>query len=209
MKKCAKCKEIKDYKLFNKAKNRPDGYYNYCKDCKSKDDKKYYCPIKNKKYKLENKEKSKENWLKWRSKNKEELNKRKLEYYYLNKNEINKKALIRTKNRLKEDSLFRFKTRVRGLIRDSFKRSINNKFRKSKKSEDILCCTINFFTEYISSNFSDGMSFENYGKWHIDHIIPLSTANNEEDVIKLNHYTNLQPLWANDNIRKSNKIQSS
>ena len=50
------------------------------------------------------------------------------------------------------------------------------------------------------------MSWENHGKWHIDHIIPLSTANTEEDILNLCHYTNLQPLWAEDNIKKSNKI---
>jgi hypothetical protein len=207
MKTCAKCKETKDYKSFCKAKNRPDGYYNYCRECKSKDDKRHYCPIKTKEYKLQNKEKNKANWVKWRSMNREELNKRKLEYYHLNKKEINKKAFIRTKARLKVDNLFRFKTRVRGLVRDSFRRSFNNRFRKSKQTEDILCCTVGFFTEYISSKFSEGMSFENYGKWHLDHIIPLSTANNEEDVIRLNHYTNIQPLWAKDNLRKSNKIE--
>jgi hypothetical protein len=206
MKKCAKCKETKDYQLFSKAKNRPDGYYNYCKECKSKDDKKHYCPIKNKNYKLKNKERDRQSWAKWRALNKEELNKRKLEYYHSNKKEINRKALIRTKDRLEKDDLFRFKVRVRGLIRDSFRRSFNNKFKKSKKTEDILCCTVAFFTEYISNKFSEGMSFENYGKWHLDHIIPLYTAKTHEDVIRLNHYTNIQPLWAEDNIKKSNKI---
>ena len=53
------------------------------------------------------------------------------------------------------------------------------------------------------------MTLENYGDWHIDHIIPLSSAIDEKTLIKLCHYTNLQPLWALDNLRKNNaKIQS-
>jgi hypothetical protein len=50
------------------------------------------------------------------------------------------------------------------------------------------------------------MSWDNHGEWHIDHIIPLSSAKNENDVYTLCHYTNLQPLWAEENLRKSNKI---
>ena len=53
------------------------------------------------------------------------------------------------------------------------------------------------------------MSWDNYGDWHIDHIIPLSSAKTEEEIYKLAHYTNLQPLWAEDNIKKSNKILTS
>ena len=52
----------------------------------------------------------------------------------------------------------------------------------------------------------DGMSWANRGEWHIDHIIPLSSAKTEEDVIRLNHYTNFRPLWKEDNQIKSNKI---
>jgi len=52
------------------------------------------------------------------------------------------------------------------------------------------------------------MSWENRGKWHIDHIVPVSSAKTEQDIIKLNHYTNLRPMWASDNIKKSNKMPS-
>ena len=60
--------------------------------------------------------------------------------------------------------------------------------------------------QHLESKFTEEMSFDNYGKWHIDHIIPISSAKTEEDIIRLNHYTNFQPLWAVDNLRKSNKV---
>lgn len=50
------------------------------------------------------------------------------------------------------------------------------------------------------------MSFDNQGEWHLDHIIPLATAETEEEIIRLNHYTNFQPLWAFDNLSKGSKI---
>jgi hypothetical protein len=59
---------------------------------------------------------------------------------------------------------------------------------------------------YLEEKFIDGMSWENQGKWHIDHILPLSSATNEDELYKLCHFTNLQPMWATDNIRKGAKI---
>ena len=50
------------------------------------------------------------------------------------------------------------------------------------------------------------MKWDNHGKWHIDHIIPLSSAETEEEVYNLCHYTNLQPLWGEDNLKKGKKI---
>ena len=73
---------------------------------------------------------------------------------------------------------------------------------------DIVGCSPTELREHIEKQFTDGMSWDNYGTygWHLDHIIPLSTAETREDVFKLNHYTNLQPLWATDNLKKGKKI---
>jgi hypothetical protein len=72
---------------------------------------------------------------------------------------------------------------------------------------ELVGCTREHLLKHIESQFKDGMSWENAGQWHIDHIIPCSSFNleNLEDQKKCFHYTNLQPLWAVDNIRKHNK----
>ena len=64
---------------------------------------------------------------------------------------------------------------------------------------------MDFFISYIESKFTEGMRLDNYGEWHLDHIKPLSNCGNYSDILKYNHYTNIQPLWAKDNILKSNK----
>ena len=67
-------------------------------------------------------------------------------------------------------------------------------------------CSYEFLKEHLEKQFVDGMSWENRSEWHIDHIIPLSSAKNEDEIYKLCHYTNLQPLWAIDNIKKGKKL---
>lgn len=107
------------------------------------------------------------------------------------------------KKRLKEDDLFRFVTNARQLIYVSLK---NKGYKKGSKSEHILGCEWDFFREYIERQFKDGMSWDNYGKWHLDHIYPISKATSYEMALELNHYTNFQPLWAFDNISKNDKV---
>ena len=79
-------------------------------------------------------------------------------------------------------------------------------YHKNKKVEEILGCSIDTFKEYITALFQPGMSWDNYGEWHLDHIKPLSLAQNEQEIYKLCHYTNYQPLWAQDNLQKGNKF---
>jgi len=110
------------------------------------------------------------------------------------------------RNRVSKDPIFKLKCNTRSLIYNSFRRGINKTFKKSKRTEELLGCTLNEFIEYIKSQFSTGMTLENYGTWHIDHKYPLSKAKTIEEINKLNHYTNLQPLWAKDNRLKSDKI---
>ena len=75
------------------------------------------------------------------------------------------------------------------------------------KSEQILGCSFKFFREHIESQFKEGMSWLNHGKWHLDHKVPLEMATSVEELIKLNHWTNFQPLWADDNYDKSSTLQ--
>ena len=72
----------------------------------------------------------------------------------------------------------------------------------------MIGCTPEFLKEYLEKQFKSGMTWKNHSLkgWHIDHIIPLNSAKTPEVVEKLMHYTNLQPMWAEDNIKKSNKI---
>jgi hypothetical protein len=68
-----------------------------------------------------------------------------------------------------------------------------------------LGCSYDEFKVHIEKQFLEGMTWANHGKWHLDHIIPVSYGLNESEVIALNHYTNFQPLWATDNMSKGNR----
>lgn len=110
------------------------------------------------------------------------------------------------KKKRKTDILFKLSQDIRNLISSTFKRK---SVIKPKKTEQLLGCSFREFVDYILAKCPSGTTIEDFGRfgYHIDHIIPISSANNEEELIKLSHYTNLQPLWWRDNIIKSNKIE--
>jgi len=110
-----------------------------------------------------------------------------------------------SRNRRATDPMYACKIKIRSIIRKAFDR---DGYTKRSKTNDILGCTWAEFMLHIERQFLPGMTWQNRGDWHIDHIIPLATAKTEEDVVKLNHHTNLRPMWAQDNLRKSAKLES-
>ena len=92
-------------------------------------------------------------------------------------------------------------------LRCSCNRAFKNLF-KDIKTKDILGCSFEDAKKHIESLWLEGMSWENYGLygWHIDHKIPLASTKDKKEMEKLCHYTNLQPLWAKDNLSKGKKI---
>lgn len=120
-----------------------------------------------------------------------------------NKDRINE---LRAKKRI-ESIDFKLKSNLRKRLSFLLKNSLT---KKSEQTMDLLGCSIDFFKEYLSSKFKDGMTFENYGSWHLDHIIPCYYFDftNEEHRKKCFHYTNIQPLWAKDNLIKNKRLTS-
>lgn len=82
-------------------------------------------------------------------------------------------------------------------------------FKREKSNLDIIGLSWEKLKEYLESNFKEGMSWENYGEWHIDHVIPHSLALDVNEFYSLNYYINLQPLWSLENCKKGNKLLSS
>ena len=151
--------------------------------------------------KQEWRDKFNESCRKYYLKNIEEERKKRREYYFKNKEKERKKNDEWRKNKLKTDGFFRMKRRLRERIRDYMKGN-----HIGKKTKEIVGLDYKEFKTYISNKFTENMNWDNYGDWHLDHIIPLCEAKTEEDLFKLNHYTNLQPLWAEDNLKKNRKL---
>lgn len=196
LKTCSKCLEQKEIFLFNKAKTGKYGVRGDCKSCQSKD---------NNLYRIDNK-----NSINEKARLKYDKN---YHLEYRKNNTENRRLYIN--NRLKNDFMFKLTSNLKNLIRTSFKR---NNLNKNSKSNMILGCSIEDFKKHLESNFEPWMTWENYGNWNgtpkelntawdIDHIIPTSTAKTEDELIKLNHYTNLKPLCSYTNrFIKRNKI---
>lgn len=115
----------------------------------------------------------------------------------------NKHRLSKEESRLKykNDVLYRLAKLIRNRTNSATKAS---SLEKKYKFIQYIGCTMERLREHLEQQFLPGMSWENHGLhgWHIDHIIPLSSAETEEELLKLSHFSNLQPLWAKDNLTK-------
>ena len=210
---CTKCKGEKELSEFNKGRSE-------CRLC-SKEYKKEYSEnnkdkIKKgkKKYRENNKDKIKEYVKKYRENNKDKIKEYDKEYKQNNKDktkEYNEEYRQNNKGKTKEynkeycrvrrqsDPLYKLSTNIRNLLKQSFKR---DGYIKKSKTYKILGCTYEEFKTQIESQWEEWMNWDNYGRyngeenygWDLDHIIPLSYGKCEEDIIRLNHHSNIQPL---------------
>jgi len=212
---CSKCDEEKNVCEFYTGRKE-------CKKCKSKNSNLNY---------HSNLDNNKQTQSLYRKNNKEKLKDRNSIYYYLNYNLIREqqrqyreKNIERDRNRVNAWSknnrklINEYKRKKRNddslcKLTDNTRRRINkflksNNITKNNKTFDIVGCSPEFLKEYLEKQFIDEMCWGNYGfyGWHIDHIIPLSSAKTEEEIYKLCHYSNLQPLWGKDNMKKGNRV---
>lgn len=188
---CSKCKEEKEVCEFGKDKTKKSGHKSQCKECVN---------ITSNKYKLLNPDKIKLSRKKTYEKHFDKISIKKKEYERKNKIKDN----IRRKNKYHSDPSYKLKVNLRRRI--SFYLKSKN-IIKTNTTFDIVGCSPEFLKEHIEKQFTEGMSWDLLGKHiHIDHIIPLSSSKNENELYELCRYTNLQPLWAEDNLKKSNKI---
>lgn len=200
---CKECMKITKLQYYEDNKNiisvKAKKYYEDNKSIisvktkKYKDDNKYYYSEYNKLYRANNKEKLNEYIQNWRDDNKEQIKLKRCIYYQENKDEIISKVYKYSKNRLKIDPLYKLTRGIRALISISFRNRYTN---KSKKTIEILGCSFGEFKIHLENQFDENMNWGNQGSyWEMDHIKPVSSATNEEELYLLNHYTNFQPLY--------------
>lgn len=96
--------------------------------------------------------------------------------------------------------------RLADLLRKGLYGALQRNDKRGKAIDD-LGCSIQYFKNYIAKKFQKGMTWNNWGEWHLDHIVPLSSVDltNKGNYRTLAHYINIQPLWSKDNIRKGNR----
>lgn len=225
---CSKCNICKPIEHFHKRSTSRDGFRPDCKDCRKLESTNHYFnnSEKLKKYQKiyaqKNKEKIKINKSKYFKANREQCYVKAAKWRTLNREKDRLLKLKSSKNlkenrklsrkkyaaKMKLDVNYRVKLALRSRLHSILKTKAINKIVKN--SFDLIGCTSNYLKLYLEQQFKPGMTWENYGVngWHIDHIIPLSKFNltTLEEQKKACHYTNLQPLWAFENLSKGAKI---
>ena len=195
LKKCILCKQIKSIDEYYYRKDTKT-YRSWCIECEKNRTKDFYEENKN-----EILDKQHQHYLD----NRDIMLDRKKEYAKTHKEQLRTYYTKYTHNRRKNDDVFHFKSQIRHLINQSFRR---RGIQKRGKTEDIVGCDFETFNKYLLDTYkmNYGHEWDGIEEVHIDHIVPLSTASTEEELLKLCHYTNLQLLKAKDNLDKKDKL---
>lgn len=226
MKHCTICGELKPLTEYHKRSAKKDGRRSECKVCcnrsalEYRQNNKEKVSIYNKKWKQENKEKHVEYLVNWREKNQERL-KEYSKHYIENVRDKDKhnKDVVEWRNqnidlcraRESERSRILFATnpnhRIRCYLRNRVYGALKGN-RKTGSTMELVGCSVPELKKYLAEKFKAGMSWDNYGRWHIDHIRPCASfdLSDPEQQKACFHYTNLQPLWAKDNLSKGAKL---
>lgn len=205
MKKCSKCQLEKEEKEFQKQSKSKDGLRSMCSPCKQAARREYY---------QQNKAKELQSNKQWIDKNIEKVRAFRLKHsrkperkaYQKQYRKEHRRERADYQTKLERENLsYRIASRLRHRLYMALKAQKTSKTYSAMK---LLGCDIGIFKLYIISKFEPDMSWNNYGQWHIDHIIPCASFNleNLEEQKQCFHYTNLQPLWAFDNLTKNKKI---
>ena len=196
-KQCSHCHIKKLLNCFYKNSCRKDGYDNLCKECKKQYLSNYY---------LNNRHKILKRQKKYQKNNKKKITlyaKRWFKKWYKTHKDIRTKYHQKySLTRYKKDINFRIVSNLRTRLTDALKKNI-----KSKRTLELLGCSVEFLKKHLESKFKDDMSWENHSfkGWHIDHILPCASfdLSNPEEQMKCFHWSNMQPLWARDNLKKN------
>lgn len=185
----------KEYYAANKESRRE---YNKEYAVKNKDS----IRVQRKKYRECNTESRKQAMRDWYLKNAEYAKSKAKEYRELHKEKMLEWSKQYRKTRMSTDPVYKAAIRIRSLVNVKL---YSKGYTKKSRTYEILGCSFTEFTAHIESQFQENMSWDNHGEWHLDHIIPIASAATEQDVIRLNHYSNFQPLWALENLKKGSK----
>jgi hypothetical protein len=187
---------------------RISNYQKYCSNKCYKLWKINYMKLYNKKYHRKyyilNKEKVEKQNKSYRKKNYKKCLERQEKYYQKNKQKILELVKIYHRNKRRMNINYRILCNLRTRIW----RALKGKVKKSKRTRNLVGCSIDFLKQHLEKKFKKGMSWDNYGKWEIDHIIPCCKFDLKKikEQHKCFHYTNLQPLWEKDNMIKGGRI---
>lgn len=203
---CNRCKQDKIKQEFYLSRG---AFTSPCKRCVLKAAQKRYVDKQKelkeygRKHYALNKETYKNHTRQWRIKNPHQYKINKKLYYIKNREYILTRNKANHYRRLKTDISYKILCNLRRRIHHALKGT-----RKSKHTKELLGCSLIHFKKHLEARFQKGMSWDNYGQWHIDHIKPCAhfdLVDTKQQSICF-HYQNLQPLWAQDNLIKNDRI---